>query len=155
MAGRPRKIRCVQSYVNRIDNNTFAGPMKCGLTSTIGVTHYYSTLNQARGTTRANQKKKTYNNMVFLNITSAHNATPEGFKPSSYINYTDYLTFLNGNYYSPSVYVSTPPPHPSSSSDENNVPIIVPDGIVDQINGTPVYIDQLTSGGSFLNQLGY
>ena len=26
MAGRPKRIRSIQSYVNHIDNNTFSGP---------------------------------------------------------------------------------------------------------------------------------
>jgi S1-C subfamily serine protease len=30
MAGRPRIIRSIQSYVNKIDNSTFSGPMKMG-----------------------------------------------------------------------------------------------------------------------------
>jgi hypothetical protein len=39
MAGRPRKIRSIQSYIANIDSNTVSGPMKSGTAPTIGVTH--------------------------------------------------------------------------------------------------------------------
>ena len=41
MAGRPRRIRSIQSYINNIDNNTFSGPMKMGTAPSVGVTRNY------------------------------------------------------------------------------------------------------------------
>ena len=41
MAGRSRKVRNIQSYINNIDNNTFSGPMKMGTAPSIGVTRNY------------------------------------------------------------------------------------------------------------------
>jgi hypothetical protein len=41
MAGRPRKVRCIQSYINNSDAHSGIGPMKQGTPTKIGVTHYY------------------------------------------------------------------------------------------------------------------
>jgi hypothetical protein len=41
MAGRPRIVRSIQSYVNHIDANTFSGPMKMGTSPSIGVTRNF------------------------------------------------------------------------------------------------------------------
>ena len=41
MAGRSRKVRNIQSYINNIDNHTFSGPMKSGLAPSIGVTRNF------------------------------------------------------------------------------------------------------------------
>ena len=41
MAGRSRKVRLIQSYVNHIDNNTASGPMKMGTPPSIGKIKYY------------------------------------------------------------------------------------------------------------------
>jgi hypothetical protein len=87
MAGRPRIIRSIQSYVNKIDNNTFSGPMKMGTPPSIGKTrnfwhNYLTQCNQ-----NPNAVKKSYANMVFLNINPAQNATPAGFRPSTNYGY--------------------------------------------------------------------
>ena len=37
MAGRPRRVRSIQSYINNIDNHTFSGPMKTGTAPSVGV----------------------------------------------------------------------------------------------------------------------
>jgi hypothetical protein len=68
MSGKSRLVRCKQSYVNHIDNNTASGPMKMGTSPSVGVTknfwcNYNRDCNQ-----QANATKKTYNNMVFLNV---------------------------------------------------------------------------------------
>ena len=88
MAGRSRKVRCIQSYVNHIDNNTFSGPMKMGLPPSVGVTrnHWYNY--ETRCNKKANAVKKSYANMVFLNINSAQNAVPAGFRPTTNYNYS-------------------------------------------------------------------
>ena len=41
MAGRPRIIRSIQSYINHIDAHTFSGPMKTGTSPSIGVTRNF------------------------------------------------------------------------------------------------------------------
>ena len=83
MAGRPHRIRSIQSYVNKIDNSTFSGPMKMGTAPSIGKArnfwhNYLTQCNQ-----NPNAVKKSYSNMVFLNINSAQNATPAGFRPTT------------------------------------------------------------------------
>jgi hypothetical protein len=82
MAGRPKIVRCKQSYVNHIDNNTISGPMKMGTSPSIGKTgnlwyNYQTQCNQ-----KANAVKKSYANMVFLNLNTARTPAPEAFKPS-------------------------------------------------------------------------
>jgi hypothetical protein len=88
MAGRPRKIRCIQSYVNHIDNNTFSGPMKMGTAPSIGVTrnYWYNYVTQCN--TNPNAVKKSYDNMVFLNINSAQTPVSAGFRPTTNYNYS-------------------------------------------------------------------
>lgn len=88
MAGRPRRIRSIQSYVNNIDNNTFSGPMKSGTAPSIGVTRNYWHNYVTQCNTNPNQVKKSYANMVFLNINSAQNAVSAGFRPTTNYNYT-------------------------------------------------------------------
>ena len=85
MAGRPHRIRSIQSYINKTDNSTFSGPMKMGTPPSIGKTrnfwhNYLTHCNQ-----NPNAVKKSYANMVFLNINSAQTASPSGFRPS--VNY--------------------------------------------------------------------
>ena len=46
MAGRPKRIRSIQSYVNHIDNNTFSGPMKMGTPPSIGKTRNNKSITQ-------------------------------------------------------------------------------------------------------------
>jgi hypothetical protein len=41
MAGRPRKIRNIQSYINHSDSKSGLGMLKEGFPPKIGVTHYY------------------------------------------------------------------------------------------------------------------
>jgi len=90
MAGRPRIVRNIQSYINKIDNTTFSGPMKMGTAPSIGVTgnlwhNYLTQCNQ-----NPNAIKKSYANMVFLNVNSAITPTPAGFTPTSRQLYTYY-----------------------------------------------------------------
>jgi hypothetical protein len=88
MAGRPRKIRCIQSYVNNIDNNTFSGPMKMGTAPSIGVTrnYWYNYVTQCN--TNPNAVKKSYDNMVFLNVNPAQTPVSAGFRPTTNYNYS-------------------------------------------------------------------
>ena len=88
MAGRPKRIRSIQSYVNHIDNNTFSGPMKMGLPPSIGVTrtHWYNYQTQCN--TKAGAVKKSYANMVFLNLNSAQTPVSAAFKPTCNYNYS-------------------------------------------------------------------
>ena len=87
MAGRPKKVRNIQSYINNIDNNTFSGPMKMGTGPSIGVTRNYWHNYNTQCNTNPNAVKKSYKNMVFLNINSAQNAVPSGFRPTTNNNY--------------------------------------------------------------------
>lgn len=87
MAGRPRRIRSIQSYINHIDANTFSGPMKMGTSPSIGVTHHYAPLYQRECNQNPNAIKKSYNNMVFLNINPSQTPVPSGFTPSINYNY--------------------------------------------------------------------
>ena len=88
MAGRPKKIRSIQSYVNHIDNNTFSGPMKMGTAPSIGVTrnYWYNYVTQCN--TNPNAVKKSYNNMVFLNVNPAQTPVSAGFRPTTNYNYS-------------------------------------------------------------------
>jgi len=85
MAGRPKKIRNIQSYINHVDNTTYSGPMKSGTAPSIGVTHNYWHTYVTQCNTNPNQIKKSYANMVFLNINPARTPVSAGFKPS--VNY--------------------------------------------------------------------
>jgi hypothetical protein len=87
MAGRPRRIRSIQSYINHIDAHTFSGPMKMGTSPSIGVTRYYWHNYQTNCNQQANKVKKSYANMVFLNINPAQTPVPAGFTPSVNYNY--------------------------------------------------------------------
>jgi len=88
MAGRPKKIRSIKSYINNIDNHTFSGPMKSGTAPSIGVTHYYWYNYATQCNTNPNQVKKSYNNMVFLNINPAQTPVSAGFRPTTNYNYS-------------------------------------------------------------------
>jgi hypothetical protein len=83
MAGRPYKVRCIQSYINKTDNNTFSGPMKIGTPPRIGVTRNFWNNYQTNCSTSANQVKKSYSNMVFLNINPAQTPVSAGFRPTT------------------------------------------------------------------------
>jgi hypothetical protein len=40
MAGRPHRVRSIQSYINHSDTNSGLGPLKAGTPNKVGVTHY-------------------------------------------------------------------------------------------------------------------
>lgn len=88
MAGRSKKIRLKQSIINNIDNNTFSGPMKSGTAPSIGVIKYYWYNYNANCNTNPNAVKKSYNNMVFLNINPAQTPVSAGFRPTTNYNYS-------------------------------------------------------------------
>jgi hypothetical protein len=88
MAGRAKVVRLKQSLVNNIDNHTFSGPMKMGTAPSIGVTHYYWYNYAANCNTNPNAVKKSYNNMVFLNINPAQTPVTAGFRPTTNYNYS-------------------------------------------------------------------
>jgi hypothetical protein len=85
--GRPRIVRSIKSYVNAVDNTTFAGPMKTGLPPRVGVIKYYHDFYMNRCNQDPSKPKKSYDNMVFLNINSAQTPVPEGFTPTCNYNY--------------------------------------------------------------------
>ena len=102
MAGRPKRIRCIQSYINNIDNNTFSGPMKMGTAPSIGVTRNYWYNYATQCNTNPNAVKKSYDNMVFLNINSAQTPVSAGFTPTSNYNYS-YIAPPGVKWYDPNV----------------------------------------------------
>jgi hypothetical protein len=102
MAGRPRKVRSIQSYINNIDNNTFSGPMKTGLPPSIGVTRYYWYNYAARCNQNPNAVKKSYANMVFLNINPAQTPVKAGFTPTTNYGYS-YVAPPGVSWYDPLV----------------------------------------------------
>lgn len=83
MAGRPRIVRSIQSYINHIDANTFSGPMKMGTSPSIGVTRNFWYNYQSQCNQKAGAIKKSYKQMVFLNINPAQTAVSAGFRPST------------------------------------------------------------------------
>ena len=95
MAGRSKKIRNINSYVNNIDNNNFSGPMKSGTTRFIGTTRNFWHNYETRGNQNPQQVKKSYSNMVFLNINSAITPCSSSFTPSNFVNYTNYQSYNN------------------------------------------------------------
>jgi hypothetical protein len=86
MAGRPRKIRSIKSYINNIDTHTFSGPMKSGTSPSIGVTRNYWNTYLLHCNQNPNQIKKSYDNMVFLNINPARTPVSAGFRPNTNYN---------------------------------------------------------------------
>ena len=88
MAGRPHRIRSIKSYVNNIDAHTFSGPMKMGTAPSIGVTRYYWYNYNTQCNTKANAVKKSYDNMVFLNLNCAQTPVPAAFTPNTSYSYT-------------------------------------------------------------------
>lgn len=98
MAGRPKKIRSIQSYINNIDNNTASGPMKIGLPPRVGVTRNFWYNYQVNCNQTANKPKKSYANMVFLAINPAQTPVSEGFTPTANYNYS-YNAPLGVNFY--------------------------------------------------------
>ena len=93
MAGRPRIVRCKQSYINHIDNNTFSGPMKMGTSPSIGNTRNFWHNYQTQCNQKANAVKKSYANMVFLNINPAQTPVPAGFTPTTNNGYTSNIPY--------------------------------------------------------------
>ncbi len=87
MAGRPHRIRSIKSYIASIDAHTFAGPMKSGTAPSVGVTHNYWHTYSSKCNTNPNQIKRSYNNMVFLNINPAQTPVSAGFRQSTNYNY--------------------------------------------------------------------
>jgi hypothetical protein len=118
MAGRPRIVRNIKSYVNFVDNHTASGPMKMGTAPSVGITHYYWHNLQCYANQTAGKPKKSYKNMVFLNINPAQTPVREGFTQSTNYNYSyvpnkllpnyfaDYNTKYHNHYYRP--YLSVP-----------------------------------------------
>jgi hypothetical protein len=88
MAGRPRRVRSIQSYINNIDNHTFSGPMKTGTAPSVGVTRYYWYNYASQCNQNPNAVKKSYDNMVFLNINPAQTPVSAGFRPTTNYNYS-------------------------------------------------------------------
>ena len=62
--------------------------MKSGTAPSIGVTHYYWYNYDTRCNTDPNQVKKSYANMVFLNINPAQTPVNAGFRPTTNYNYS-------------------------------------------------------------------
>jgi hypothetical protein len=58
-----------------------------GTSPSIGVTHYYWHNYQTQCNQKADAVKKSYANMVFLNINPAKTPVPAGFTPSINYNY--------------------------------------------------------------------
>ena len=88
MAGRSRVMRLKTSIVNNIDAHTFSGPMKSGTSPSIGVTRNYWYNYATQCNQNPNQVKKSYANMVFLNINPAQTPVSAGFRPTTNYNYS-------------------------------------------------------------------
>ena len=88
MAGRPKVVRLKQSLVNNIDAHTFSGPMKSGTSPSVGVTRNYWHNYTTQCNQNPNQVKKSYDNMVFLNINPSQTAVSAGFRPTTNNNYS-------------------------------------------------------------------
>jgi hypothetical protein len=97
MAGRPRVVRCIQSLVNHIDNHTASGPMKMGTAPSVGITRNFWHNLQTQCNTQANKPKKSYKNMVFLNINPSQTPVSEGFKQSTNYNYSYVPSHIYGS----------------------------------------------------------
>lgn len=87
MAGRSRKMRNIQSYVNHIDAHTFSGPMKSGTSPSVGVTRNYWHTYATKCNQNPNQVKKSYANMVFLNVKPSITPVSAGFQPTNHNAY--------------------------------------------------------------------
>ena len=113
MAGRPRIVRSIKSYINYVDNHTASGPMKMGTAPSVGITHYYWHNLQCYANQTAGKPKKSYKNMVFLGINPAQTPVSAGFTQSCNYNYSyvpnrllpnffaDYNTKYHNHYYRP------------------------------------------------------
>jgi len=119
MAGRSRVMRLKQSIVNNIDAHTFSGPMKSGTSPSIGVTRYYWYNYATQCNQNPNQVKKSYDNMVFLNINPAQTPVTAGFRPTTNYNYSyigpkgvafyDANVKYDNHYYRPRYPIQQPP----------------------------------------------
>jgi hypothetical protein len=98
MAGRSRVMRLKQSIVNNIDAHTFSGPMKSGTSPSVGVTHNFWYNYSTQCNQNPNQVKKSYANMVFLNINPAQTPVSAGFRQTTNYNY-NYNSHNNVSYY--------------------------------------------------------
>jgi len=76
-------MRNIQSYVNHIDAHTFSGPMKSGTSPSVGVTRNYWHTYVTQCNQNPNQIKKSYANMVFLNIHPSRTPVSAGFQPTT------------------------------------------------------------------------
>ena len=70
MAGRPKIIRNIKSYINHIDAHTFSGPMKMGTGPSIGVTRNYWYNYQTQCNQNPNAVKKIIFNRKKSNLES-------------------------------------------------------------------------------------
>jgi len=95
MAGRPRIIRSIQSYINSADAHAGLGPLKAGTAPAVGVTrnfwfNYQSQCQQDR------LAKPDYNNLVWLNIRPTYTPSPK----KTYSSYGTYGTrYMSKQYY--------------------------------------------------------
>jgi hypothetical protein len=82
MAGRPRIVRNIQSYINHADANAGLGPLKAGFGPSVGVTHNYwynyQSLCQPNRLAVPN-----YQGLVWLNIRPTYTPSPK----KAYNNY--------------------------------------------------------------------
>ena len=76
MAGRPKIIRNIQSYVNHIDCNTASGNMKMGTAPDVGVSRNFWHNYQRNVGQPAGKPKNSYANVVQVNINPVQ--TPYG-----------------------------------------------------------------------------
>ena len=88
MSGKSKVMRLKQSLVNNIDNHTASGNMKIGLPPSIGVTRNYWYNYATQCNSRSGAPKKSYDNMVFLNINPAQTPVSAGFRPTTNNNYS-------------------------------------------------------------------
>ena len=113
MAGRPRIVRNIKSYINYVDNRSDSGPMKMGTAPSVGITRNYWHNLQCYANQKAGKPKKSYKNMVFLGINPAQTPVREGFTQSCNYNYSyvpnrvlpnffaDYNKKYHNHYYRP------------------------------------------------------
>lgn len=113
MAGRPRIVRGIKSYINYVDNRSASGPMKMGTAPSVGITRNYWHNLKCYANQTAGKPKKSYKNMVFLGINPAQTPVSAGFTQSCNYNYSyvpnrllpnffaDYNTKYHNHYYRP------------------------------------------------------
>jgi len=99
MAGRPRIVRSIKSYVNYVDNHSDSGPMKMGTAPSVGITRNYWHNLQCYANQTAGKHKKSYKNMVFLGINPAQTPVREGFTQSCNYNYSYVPNRVQANYF--------------------------------------------------------